>query len=322
MFVFIVWATASLNFLLPRLAPGDPIAGVVGRMSQKGASTEGSARLIAHYREVFGLDESIWVQYVRYLRALLTLDFGYSLASFPAEVMDIIARALPWTIGLLLSATVISFGIGTVVGAWLVWRPNQRMLQLLGAPLMMLSAIPYYLLGILLLYALAFELHLLPGGGSTKIGTGADSRLDYWLDILRHSILPALSIVLASIGGWMLSMRGLMVGVMGEDYLTLARAKGLPERLIFLRYALRNAVVPQVTILAIALGSVVSGAALVEIVYSYPGIGFQLYRAIGNADYTMIQGICFILVVAVAFAVLLLDLLYPRLDPRITYTRR
>jgi peptide/nickel transport system permease protein len=322
MFVFVVWATASLNFVLPRLAPGDPIAGIVSRMSQQGVNTEGSDRLIAHYREQFGLNDSMAIQYLRYLEAIATFNLGYSLAHFPANVSQIIGQALPWTIGLLLAATLISFAIGSVLGALIVWRPNQRLAHLFATPLMVLAAIPYYLLAILILYALAFRLRWFPSGGSAEIGGDADTTLAYWLDILRHSFLPGLSIVLASIGGWVLSMRGLMVGVMGEDYLTLARAKGLTERAIFLRYALRNAIVPQVTILAIALGNVVSGAALVEIVYSYPGIGYQLYRAIGTADYTMIQGITFVLVLSVATAVLVLDLIYPRLDPRITYQRK
>jgi peptide/nickel transport system permease protein len=187
---------------------------------------------------------------------------------------------------------------------------------------MVLSAIPYYLLAILLLYALAFGLRLFPSSGTAEIGSSPEPSFSHWMDILRHSVLPALSIILASIGGWVLSMRGLMVSVMGEDYLALARAKGLPDRVIFLRYALRNAILPQITVLAIALGQVVTGAALVEIIYSYPGIGYQLYRSIGNADYTMIQGITFILVLAVAAAVLILDLLLPRLDPRISYQRR
>jgi peptide/nickel transport system permease protein len=322
MFFFIIWATASLNFLLPRLAPGDPISAMVSRMSKQGAITEGSEKLIAHYREVFGLGESLPVQYVRYLKEIVNFNLGYSLAYFPSGVMEIISRALPWTIGLLVTATLISFILGSLLGALIVWRPDERIASIVSTLLMVLSAIPYYLLAILLLYALAFGLHILPASGTAEIGSKSEFTFTYWTDVIRHSILPALSIILASLGGWVLSMRGLMVSVMGEDYLTLARAKGLPDRVIFLRYALRNAILPQVTILAIALGQVVSGAALVEIIYSYPGIGFQLYRSIGNADYTMIQGITFILVLTVATAVLILDLIYPRLDPRISYQRK
>lgn len=322
MFLFIVWATASLNFLLPRLAPGDPISAMVSRMSKVGATTQGSDKLIAHYRELFGLGLPLPVQYARYLAEIGQFNLGYSLAYFPATVMEIISRALPWTVGLLVTATLISFVLGTLLGALIVWRPNAHVASIVSTLLMVLSAIPYYLLAILLLYALAFGLKILPAGGTSEVGKVASQGFAGWMDIIRHSILPGLSIVLASIGGWALSMRGLTVSVMGEDYLNLARAKGLPDRQIFLRYALRNAILPQITVLAIALGQVVSGAALVEIIYTYPGVGYQLYRAIGNADYSLIQGITFILVVAVALAILILDLLYPYLDPRISYQRR
>ena len=322
MFLFIIWATASLNFLLPRLAPGDPVSAMISRMSKQGATTIGTDKLIAHYREIFGIGEPLPVQYARYLNEIALGNLGYSLAYFPATVKDIISRALPWTVGLLLTATLISFVIGTLLGALIVWKPNASFAAAVSTLLMVLSAIPYYLLAILLLYALAFGLKILPAGGTSEIGQFGQTGFESWLDILRHSILPGLSIVLASIGGWVLNMRGLTVSVMGEDYLNLARAKGLPDGVIFLRYALRNAILPQITVLAIALGQVVSGAALVEIIYSYPGVGYQLYRAVGNADYTLIQGITFILVLTVAVAILALDLLYPYLDPRISYQRR
>jgi peptide/nickel transport system permease protein len=321
-FLIVIWAAASLNFVIPRLAPGDPVGAMLGRMSLQGASIEGSDQIIAQYRQMFGLDDSLPVQYVKYLRMVARLELGYSLSNFPVKVMEIIQRALPWTIGLLTTATLISFTLGTLLGALLVWRGTPRTAQLLVAPLMIFAAIPYYLLAIVLLYLLAFGLRVFPIGGITRIGAVTKFSVSYILDIVYHSTLPALSIVLAAVGGWMLGMRGMMVTVIGSDFLTLAQAKGLKGRRIFLRYAVRNAILPQITALAISLGHVVSGAVLVEIIFSYPGIGFQLYRAISNADYTMIQGITFILVLSVAIAILILDLLYPRLDPRITYARR
>ncbi len=320
-FLFIIWATASLNFLLPRLAPGDPIAAMISRLSRQGASTEGAADLIQYYRVAFGLDESLLVQYGRFLQQLFNFNLGYSLTYFPVTVSELIGRALPYTIGLLLSSTLISFVLGSLLGALIVWKPDARLAQVLSLPLMILSAIPYYLLAILLLYIFAYWLKLLPGGGTAEIGAATSFGFERILEIAWHSLLPGFSIVLASIGGWILSMRGLTVSVMGEDYLTLARAKGLKGRTIFLRYALRNAILPQLTVLAIALGHVVAGAALVEIIYSYPGLGYALYRAVANADYPMIQGITFILVMTVSTAILVLDLIYPRLDPRISYQR-
>jgi peptide/nickel transport system permease protein len=189
---------------------------------------------------------------------------------------------------------------------------------------MAVTPIPYYLLAILLLFVFAFTLRWFPHSGTVGIGRISTGAFDvgYYLDIAYHSILPALSIVLASAGGWAIGMRGLMVSVLGEDYLTLAEAKGLPQRRIFLKYAVRNAMLPQFTSLAIALGHVVSGAVLVEFIFTYPGLGYRLYQAVTQSDYAVMQGITFILVLAVAGAVLIIDLLYPKLDPRITYARR
>jgi peptide/nickel transport system permease protein len=187
---------------------------------------------------------------------------------------------------------------------------------------MLLSAIPYYLLALGLLYAFAYTLHWLPTGGvSGLLNTGGSPLADI-LDAARHSILPALSVVLAGVGFWMLSMRSAMVPVLGSDYLMLAEAKGLPERRVFLRYALRNALLPQVTGLAIALGNVLAGQVLVEVIFSYPGLGHLLVNSVAARDYPVVQGITLILVVTVTLGVLIVDLLYPRIDPRISYEQR
>jgi len=319
-FFFVIWATASVNFLVPRLAPGDPMAATLARLSMGSDRVEDGAEIIEQYREKFGLDQSLAVQYLKYLGAVARFDFGYSLASFPSRVMEIIGRALPWTVGLLLTTTIISFALGILLGALVAWRSGERFVEFLAAPFIVLAAIPYYLLALLLVYALSFGLHLFPSGGTTRIGATMEWSLPCILDILHHSILPALSIILSSIGGRMISMRSMMVKVMESDYLTLARAKGLPDGRVFLWYAARNAILPEITTLGISLGFVVSGATLVEVVFSYPGIGYQLYRAIGNSDFNLIQGITLIMVISVATAILVLDLIYPRLDPRITYT--
>ena len=318
-FFGVVWAAATLNFVIPRLAPGDPVAAILSQLTRQGASVAGSAEIIASYRATFGLDDPLPIQYLRYLGALARFDLGPSLTYFPTPVGEIVAGALPWTLGLLVSATLIAFGLGTVLGALLVWRGTPRLTRTLLPPLMVLGAIPYYLIAMVLLSLFAFGLPLFPAAGTQRVGEASASGLGSIVDIVYHSVLPALSIVAATIGGWMLGMRGTLVGVLGSDFLVLAEAKGLPRRRIFLHYAVRNAILPQVTGLAIALGSVVSGAVLVEVVFSYPGLGLLLLRAIQNSDYTLIQGITFFLVVAVGVAILALDLLYPLLDPRISY---
>jgi peptide/nickel transport system permease protein len=323
LFVLIVWVTATINFIVPRLAPGDPIGAVIGRMEGQSASVAGSKEMIAEYRRLFGLDDPLPVQYVKYLGQLARLDFGFSLANFPAKATDIIVRGLPWTAGLLLTTTLLAFAIGTLLGATLAWPGSPRWVHWIAPFFMVLAAIPGYLKAIILLFLFSFTFPLFPSFGTARVGS---LEMGFSLarvgEILYYSTLPALAILLSSIGGWALGMRGMMISTRGQDYLMLAEAKGLPPRQIFFRYGLRNAILPQVTSLAIAIGHIVSGAVLIELIFSYPGIGYLLYRAIADKDLTMIQAITFLLVLSVATCMLIIDLIYPRLDPRITYARR
>lgn len=323
-FFLIIWVASTINFLIPRLAPGDPIGAILGQMEVQGAKVENSAQLIAMFRERFGLDDPLYLQYFKYLGALARLDLGYSIAFFPAKVTDIVANALPYTIGLLAVSTLITFVLGVFAGALLVWHTTPRLAKIVITFFMMLAPIPYFLLAIIFISVLAFSLGIFPYSGLVSVGRIAKEGFDlgYIIDIIYHSTLPALSIIVAGSGGWILGMRGMMVTVLGEDYLTLAEAKGLRDRRIFLFYAMRNAMLPQFTGLAISLGYVVSGATLVELIFSYPGMGYRLLQAINTNDFPVIQGVTFFLVVSIAVAILVIDLIYPRLDPRITYNRR
>jgi peptide/nickel transport system permease protein len=188
-------------------------------------------------------------------------------------------------------------------------------------PLFTFSVVPYYLLGLILAYILAFKLRVFPMSGSSAYGTAASWSPGFVIDVLYHSILPALSIVLASLGFWALGMRAMMVSVSGEDYMIYAEAKGLKSKRIFLGYAMRNALLPQTTTLALSLGTILSGALLVEIVFGYAGMGAVLFRAVTAFDYFTIYGVVFFIIVGVAFATLVLDLTYPLLDPRIRYQK-
>ena len=323
-FILIIWVASTLNFIIPRLAPGDPMAALIGQMEEQGARVENSAELIGMFRARFGLDDPLPVQYLKYLAALARFDLGYSIRFFPATVSQIVADALPYTLGLLTVSTLITFVLGIFAGALLVWHTTPQTGRIVITFFMMLAPIPYYLLAIIFVSVLAFSLGWFPYSGVVSIGRlpaeGFD--LSYILDLIYHSTLPALSIIIAGIGGWVLGMRGMMVTVLGEDYLTLAEAKGLKDRRIFLRYAMRNAILPQFTALAISLGYVVSGATIVELIFSYPGMGLRLFQAINGSDFPVIQGITFFLVVSIAVAILVIDLIYPLLDPRITYSRR
>lgn len=321
-YVIVIWVAATINFAIPRLAPGDPITAILQRLSLQGMRMEESAKMIEEYRKMFGLDANIFIQYIKSLTSYFRFELGYSLTYFPMKVTDLIKQSIPWTIGLLATAVVIAFAIGISIGALLAWRETPKLVKMFTPLLMIFAAIPYYLIAILLLFIFAFGLNLFPASGICSLGTTVSFSLKSIVDVVYHSILPALSIILTGIGGWALGMRGMMITIEGEDYLILAKAKGLKNRRIFWHYAVRNAILPQVTALAMSLGTIAGGAVLVEVIFAYPGVGSLLYTAISNSDYTLIQGITFVLVVAVATAVLILDLIYPLLDPRITYRER
>lgn len=323
LFLVIIWAAATFNFIVPRLAPGqDPIQQRLVQMAaQGGYQQEGMDRMIKAYQARFGLDQPLWKQYVNYLAAIAQFDLGTSIALFPTRVFDLILNALPWTIGLLLISTLLAFSVGTLLGALAAWPRAPHILQYLLAPLMTLSAVPYYLLGLILVYVFGVVLKIFPTTGGYSTGAIPSFSLPFALDIVKHSILPALSIVLAGVGFWSLGMRAMMVTVEGEGYMLLAEAHGLKPRTIFFHYGMRNAILPQFTALALSLGYIVSGSILVEVIFTYPGIGSVLYRAISSADFFVIYGVVFMIVLAIGLATLCIDLLYPVLDPRISYER-
>ena len=318
-FFLVVWAAATINFAIPRLSPADPIKEALLQVTSMGASQAGMEVLTRTFTERFGLDQPVWKQYLNYLVDLAQANFGYSIKYFPARVNDMIVDALPWTIVLVGMATILTFAIGTLLGAIMGWARSPGSVRVLAAPLLTLSAIPYYLLGLILIYLFAFVIKAFPLGGGYSVGLTAEWSPTFLADATKHAILPALSIVLADLGGWALGMRAMMVIVQGEDFMTLAEAKGLNPRRVFMRYGVRNAILPQITSLALSIGRIVSGALLVEVVFAYPGVGSLLYEAIRRFDYFVIYGVAFMVIVAIGLATLVLDLLLPVLDPRITY---
>ncbi len=318
-FLITILVAASLNFAITRLTPQDPIAALLGRMASRGRTVENGQEIINMYRERFGLDDSLLTQYVSYVKNLFQGDMGYSLSYFPAKAEDVIISAIPWTIGLFLVANIIAFILGNLLGGLVVWPRTPKVLKNLIYIFMPFSAIPYYLLALILIYLFAIENPIFPIGSSFTVGSVRGFNFQTLYDLLYHSTLPIASIVLAVIGFWALSMRGIMATTIGEDYLIYARAKGLRNSRIFFRYAMRNAMLPQVTALAIDLGMMISGQVLVEIIFNYPGVGWVLYNALRTADYFVIQGVVMFLIISVSLATLLVDLLYPLLDPRIQY---
>jgi peptide/nickel transport system permease protein len=323
LFLFVIWAATSFIFFLPRLAPGrDPIRERLSVMAVSGSVMAESIEAMARdYEQKFGLDQPLYIQYFRYLGDMARMDLNYSLAMYPSRVLDLIVQALPWTLGLLLTSTLLAFSIGTLLGGLMAWPRSPRWLSYLLPPLFAFSAIPYYLLGVLLVYVFAFRLKLFPISGGAPAGVLPALTPDYIVTVLYHSTLPALSIILAAIGFWALGMRGMMVTTQGEDFMLFADAKGLKGWRIFLNYGMRTAILPQVTSLALVLGHIVSGALLVEIIFQYPGVGTLLYKAISGFDYFTINGVVFFIIISVGVATLLLDLTYHLLDPRIKQAR-
>jgi peptide/nickel transport system permease protein len=318
LFFLVIWGAATVNFIIPRLSPTDPIRSRLSAMAvQSGYVQSGVEEMVRAYQAKFGLDQPLWLQYVRYLKDMVTFNFGYSLSLYPAKVLDLILNALPWTIGLLTTATLIAFFLGTLAGALMAWPTTPRWFKSSAGVLLTLSAIPYYLLGLILLYVFAFSLKLLPLYGGYPAGVVPSLSLPFIGTVFRHSLLPAVSIVLAEIGFWSIGMRSMMVTTEGEDYMVFAESRGLRRRNIFTHYAVRNAMLPQYTSLALSLGRIVSGSVLVEVIFAYPGIGSLLYTAIRGSDYFIIYGVVFIVILSLAVTTLMLDLIYPLLDPRI-----
>ncbi len=321
--LLVVWTAITVNFLIPKLTPRNPLREkLMEQASRSGYIEEGFDEMVAAYEEKFGLDQPLWKQYLFYLRDVLRLDLGYSIANYPQTVLELVGRALPWTIGLLFTATIIAFSFGTLLGALMGWPRSSAFVRHILPSFLILGAIPAYLIALVLIYFVAFRWKLLPLGGGHAIDTVPNLSVSFVLEVMRHSILPAFAIVITTMGGGVIGMRGMMVTVQGEDYMTFAEAKGLKEKRLFYRYGMRNAILPQVTGLALAFSFLVSGAVLVELVFQYPGVGTLLARAINQLDYFMIYGIVLIIVVAIAVAMFVMDIIYPLLDPRITYGKQ
>jgi peptide/nickel transport system permease protein len=317
-FLLIIFVAVSINFIIPRLLPGDPVQTALARLQAGGGNQAVDIQAVsAAYRAKYGLDAPLWEQYINYWVDLFRFDLGVSFANFPEKVTTMIGSALPWSVGLLAVATLIAFATGSLLGARLAWPTSGRAIKTLVPMMMILTSIPFYLLAIILIYIFAVVLKWLPPGGG--VPTTRIMRFDWATtqDVLKHALLPAMAIILGNIGFWALGMRSQMVNVLGEDYITFAEAKGLHPRRIFFWYGMRNALLAQITALALSLGSVVSGAVLVEVIFNYPGLGNLLYVAIRGQDYFVIQGVVLMLIITLAVLLFIVDLIYPLLDPRI-----
>lgn len=317
-FVLVVWAASTIVFFIPRLSTRNAIRERFGELARTGGFSPGDVeRLIASMNQQFGLDKPLLEQYWQYLNNIIRMDFGYSLSKYPTTVTEVIAQSLPWTIGLLVVTTVLSFAIGTLLGAISAWPKAPGWLRGIATPFILLTGVPPVIMGILLLFFIGFRLQWLPLGGSYSVGLVPNWSWSFFIDLMRHQILPGLALILGSLGGWVLSMRGMGVTIQGEDYVNFAEHKGLSGLTIFRDYYLRNGLLPQVTGLTLALGTVVTSAVVVENLFGLPGIGKALDLAIRANDFPVIYGIVIFITIAIAGMMMLLEFLYPILDPRI-----
>ena len=314
----VVWAAATITFFIPRLSSRNPIRERFAALARTGGFSPGDLEtIVASYNQKFGLDKPLLEQYWDYMSSLARFDLGVSLNLFPKTVGELIMDALPWSIGLLIVTTILSFVIGNLLGALAAWPQAPDWLRSISTSFVLLQGVPPVLLGVLLIFFIGFRLKLLPISGSHSIGIVPEFTLSFILDMLKHQILPALSLILGTVGGWVLSMRGMGVTIQGEDYVLFAEHKGLSSRTIFRDYFLRNAMLPQVTGFALALGSVVTSAVVVESIFGLPGLGSVLFAAIRTNDFLVIYGIVLFITIAIATLMVFVELLYPFLDPRI-----
>jgi peptide/nickel transport system permease protein len=276
--------------------------------------------IIEDLTEMYGLEGSTLQQYGAFWERLFHADFGVSFFQFPTPVSELVGTALPWTLGLLLSTTFLSWTIGNIVGGLAGYFSRKRWSKVLDTVAMIVRPLPYYIFAFALLLLLAYVVRWFPVSGGTDIGRKVAFNWPFIKDVLRHSFLPALS--LAILGGAInfQTMKLIVQNVKAENFVQYAKLGGLKEERIVSRYVIRNAMLPQITGLALSLGQIFSGALITEIVFSYPGLGTLLYNAIVTGDYNLIMGITTLSIVAITTAMLAIDLLYPFFDPRVRYT--
>ena len=310
-----LWAAVTLNFFIPRLLPGSPVDAVLAKLALRGPVDPGTRHAI---EVMLGADteKPLAQEYIDYLGGLLTGDLGVSVTYFPTPVTEVVGQSLPWTLVLVGLATALTFVLGMVLGTFAGWRRGTWLDSLIPATTI-LQAVPYFWLALLFIYVLSVNLGMFPISGGYDY-TLVRPAFDYPFlsNALYHGFLPALTIVLSSLGGWLLGMRNMMVSTLSEDYILTAEAKGLSPRRVMIMYAARNAMLPSVSGFAISLGFVVSGSIVVETVFSYPGVGFTMLQAVQNNDYSLMQGMFLIITVSVLAANLVVDLLYGVIDPR------
>lgn len=321
-YFLVIWLGITVVFLIPRITPNDPVMRMIGEMRGRGSTLEPGAMdgIIADLTEMYGLEGSWLDQYWAFWGRLVKGDFGVSFFQFPERVNKLIANAMPWTLGLLLTTTAISWIGGNIIGGLAGYYSRRSWSRTLDAVAMVVRPLPYYIFAFALLLLLAYVVRWFPITGGASLGARPSFTWGFIKDVLWHSTLPALS--LAILGGAVnfQIMKLIVQNVNSESFVQYAKMGGVTEDRIVGKYVIRNAILPQITGLALSLGQIFSGALITEIVFGYPGLGMLLYRAIINGDYNLIMGITLFSIMGITTAILILDLTYPLLDPRVRYT--
>lgn len=320
-YFLVIWLGITIVFLIPRLTPNDPVMKMIDQMRARGSTLEPGAMdgIIEDLTEMYGLSGSWLEQYGDFWSRLVRGDFGVSFFQFPTRVNQLIGTALPWTLGLLLTSTTLSWTFGNIIGGlagYYTRRPWSRALDVVA---MVVRPLPYYIFAFALLLMFSYIVRWFPITGGASLGAVPTFSWDYIKDVLRHSFLPAVSLVVLGGAVNFQTMKLLVQNINAESFAQYAKLGGVTEGRIVSKYIIRNALLPQITGLALSLGQVFSGALITEIVFGYPGLGMLLYRAIVNGDYNLIMGITVLSIVGITTAILVLDLTYPLLDPRVRY---
>ena len=312
-YLIAAWVSVTINFFLPRLMPGDPASTIFARFQGKMQPDQ-----IEAMKKAYGLsDDPLPKQYVTNIWNLLHGNLGISIMHFPTPVSQVIGQSLWWTLLLGGTALFISFLLGSFLGVLGAWKRGGALDSILPPIFIFAGAFPYFWLATLALYIFGFQHPVFPMRHAYSDDLSPAWSFAFVESVGSHLLLPAATVVIVSIGGWMLSMRNTMLGTLSEDYIVMAEAKGLRSRRIMLNYAARNALLPNVTAFGMALGFILGGALLTELVFSYPGLGYQLINAVQNLDYPLMQGLFLMITFAVLIANLMVDIVYVRLDPRV-----
>jgi peptide/nickel transport system permease protein len=317
-FALVVFIGVNIAFIVTHATPIDPVEQSIAAATQYGStSPEAIALMRQSLKELYGLEGGLLDQYLAFWRRVAVGNFGPSLSAFPTPVTVLIGRALPWTAALLTISTLITWVLGNLLGGLAGYYRRNRALRLAGILAMAFHPIPYYVVAFLLLIVFGYLWPILPLGGGSKMNMPREWSWEFVGSLVTHSILPILSLALVGLGGWFMGMRSLVSNIVTEDYVTYAELGGVERRRILASYVMRNALVPQVTGLAMSLGAIFNGAIITEQVFGYPGVGTLLVSAVYAGDYSLVLGITTVSIVAVSLAVLLIDLIYPLLDPRV-----